>query len=442
MPLDGLIANNRNGDVGRRMDDLIKKLYPICRSITGNGVRETLRIIGERVPMEITEVPTGTKVFDWVIPKEWNVKNGYIENSTGLKIVDFEKMNLHVLGYSVPINAIVSLEELKNHIFTDPEQPDSIPYRTSYYNEQWGFCLSHNQLSALNEDHYKVVIESSLEDGHLTYGECIVRGKTDQVVLISCHVCHPSLCNDNLSGISLATCLAEFLRLQKLKYTYRFLFVPATIGSIAWLSQNESFTDKIAHGLVAANLGDGGKFVYKKSRRGAAEIDRVAQNVLKFANVDYTVSDFSPYGYDERQYCSPGFNLPVGCLSRSPHGSYPQYHTSADNLEFVSPENLADSYSIYLSIINVLENNETYINLNPKCEPQLGKRGLYQKIGGASHDKNQQMAMLWVLNLSDGNHTLLDISDKSNLQFELIRSVVPPLIESGLLKLKSSAWKV
>jgi len=421
-------------DIGKRMHDLIRELYPMCRSITGNGVRETLSIIAKHIPCKSVEVPTGTKVFDWTVPKEWNISDAYIKNSKGEKIVDFKNSNLHVLGYSIPVQRTISLKELKKHLFTIPENPHWIPYRTSYYNENWGFCLSHNQYLDLTDDRYEVLIDSSLEDGRLTYGESILRGESEQEVLISCHICHPSLCNDNLSGIALTAFLAKYLYQTSPRYTYRFLFVPTTIGSITWLASHESNTSDIRHGLVATNLGDSGKFTYKKSRQGDAEIDLAVTNVLRDSGFDYEIMDFSPYGYDERQYCSPGFNLPVGCLMRTPHGGYPEYHTSADNLDFVKPEYLANSFSVYSSILYILEHNKIYVNRNPKCEPQLGRRGLYDKIGGASDSKAKQMAMLWTLNLSDGEHTLLDISNRSKMPFSLIRDAAGTLAEYGLLK--------
>ncbi|NUN23709.1 MAG: DUF4910 domain-containing protein [Candidatus Jettenia caeni] len=419
---------------GLDMFNLISELYPICRSITGNGVRDTLTILQKHIPLITQEVPTGTKVFDWTVPKEWNIQDAYVKNSKGEKIIDFRKNTLHVLNYSVPVRKSVSLDELKAHLFTVPEYPEWIPYRTSYYQENWGFCISYHQLINLGEDEYEVVIDSSLEDGYLTYGEYYIKGKRAEEILISCHTCHPSLCNDNLSGIVLAVFLAKHLTSMSLDYSYRFLFVPGTIGSITWLCLNEPYVSRIKHGLVAACLGDSGRFTYKRSRRGNAEIDRVVMNVLKNSGNAYETIDFIPYGYDERQYCSPEFNLPVGCLMRTPYGHYPQYHTSADNLEFVQPKSLADSLSLYLSIFNVLENNKTYSNRSPKCEPQLGRRGLYQMTGGQKDKKLKELAMLWVLNLSDGSNTLLDISDRSGLEFTLIHEAADMLLKHDLLQ--------
>jgi aminopeptidase-like protein len=415
------------------MYELMAELYPLCRSITGNGVRETLKILSRYIPLEIHEVPTGTPVFDWTIPKEWNIRDAYIKNNQGERVVDFQKSNLHVVSYSVPVRKRMSLAELKGHLFTLPDYPDWIPYRTSYYKEDWGFCLSHNQFSALKDGEYEVCIDSSLKEGHLTYGEYYLQGRTEEEILISCHVCHPSLCNDNLSGISLATYLAKYLTPLSLRYSYRFLFIPGTIGSITWLALNEAKAFRVKHGLVVAGVGDPGKSTYKKSRHGDAEIDKVVVHVLKASGENYEIIDFFPYGYDERQYCSPGFNLPVGCLMRTPHGRYAEYHTSADNLDLVRQEFLENSFSKYLSTICLLEGNRKYINTNPKCEPQLGKRGLYEGIGGHKEGPINQLAVLWVLNLSDGHYSLLDIAERSCLGFEMIRNAAEALVKHHLL---------
>ena len=422
------------GDLGREMHAFIGQMYPLCRSITGAGFRETLSLVSRHIPLEIHEVPTGTPVFDWTVPKEWNIRDAYVKNSDGQRVIDFRKSNLHVVGYSIPIRATLTLAELKDHLFTLPEQPEWIPYRTSYYQETWGFCLSHNELLKMKDDRYEVCIDSSLEPGHLTYGEYYLPGEEGNEVLISCHACHPSLCNDNLSSVALVTFLAKHLSTGPRRYSYRFLFIPGTIGSITWLYLNESGVHRIRHGLVAACTGDPGKSTYKKSRQGNAEIDRAVAHVLKHSGHDYEIMDFSPYGYDERQYGSPGFNLPVGCLMRTPHGQYPQYHTSADDLAFVRPESLADSFGKYLAALNILENNRTYLNLNPKCEPQLGKRELYRLIGGDRETGFDQMSLLWVLNLSDGCHSLLDIAERAGYEFNMIKNAAEALKESGLLK--------
>ena len=435
MNIAHLKRNLNRDDVGQETYRLVSELYPICRSITGNGFRETLNIIKNHIPLDIHEVPSGTEVFDWSVPKEWNIKDAYVKNAKGERIIDFKKSNLHVVSYSIPIKAKLPLSELKEHLFTLPDHPDWIPYRTSYYNETWGFCLSHRQFLELEDEEYEVYIDSSLEKGHLTYGEYFLKGEQPDEVLISCHACHPSLCNDNLSGVALATFLAKYLsQASLLRYSYRFLFIPGTIGSITWLCLNEAQVANIKHGLVATLVGDPGQFTYKKSRQGNAEVDRAVTHTLKHSGQDYETVDFFPYGYDERQYCSPGFNLPVGCLMRTPHGRFPEYHTSADNLDFVQPKYLGDSFLKYLAVVHVLENNKKYLNLNPKCEPQLGKRGLYQLIGGNQDGKIDQMALLWVLNLSDGNYTLLDIAERSGLAFDLIKDAADALVACNLLK--------
>jgi aminopeptidase-like protein len=421
---------------GEELHRFATDLYPICRSITGNGVRRTLGLIEQRIPLQIFEVPTGTPVFDWRVPKEWNIRDAYIKNSNGKRIVDFRASNLHVLNYSTPVHATMRLSELKPHLFTIPEQPDWIPYRTSYYKEEWGFCLSHKQLLALEDGEYEVCIDSSLEAGSLTYGECFLPGRSAEEVLFSCHICHPSLANDNLSGLTVATSLAQLLTGQKLRYSYRFLFIPGTIGAIAWLARNRDTARRIRHGLVLTCLGDGGPFHYKKSRRGDAEIDRAAEHVLAHYTSPSTVLEFSPDGYDERQYCSPGFNLAVGCLMRSVWGTFPQYHTSADNLDFVQPQQLAESLRICASIAEVLENNVHYRSLNPCCEPQLGRRNLYLSNGGQSADVELK-SRLWVLNLSDGEHSLLDIAERANIPFSLIHEAAELLCQNGLLSLIS-----
>ena len=424
-------------NAGEEMYRFISELYPLCRSITGEGLRQTLGLIQQHIPLTIHEVPTGTPVFDWTVPQEWNIRDAYIKNAKGEKIVDFKKFNLHVVGYSVPVKKKLSWSELKEHLFSLPDQPDLIPYRTSYYKETWGFCLSHRQFLGLKDEEYEVCIDSSLTNGSLSYGEYFIQGASDDEVLLSCHACHPSLCNDNLSGISLVTWLAKHLRPLSLRYSYRFLFIPVTIGSIAWLSRNENRLAHIKHGLVAASVGDAGRSTYKKTRRGNAEVDRAVIHVLKQSGQDYEVKEFIPYGYDERQYCSPAFDLPVGSLTRTPNGRYPEYHTSADNLDFVRPSYLADSFQKYLSVIDVFEHNARYRNTNPKCEPQLGKRGLYRAMGGHKDAGRRELAMLWVLNLSDGRHSLLDIAERSDMPFELIHSTAQTLLGHHLLELVS-----
>lgn len=420
--------------IGHEMYRLITEVYPICRSITGDGVRETLDTIKGHIPLDIHEVPSGTPVFDWTVPREWNIRDAYVKNSMGERVIDFKRCNLHVVSYSVPVRTRMSLDNLRKHLFTRPDRPEWIPYRTSYYNEGWGFCLSHKQFLELEDDEYEVCIDGSLQDGHLTYGEFHLKGEIEDEVLISAHVCHPSLANDNLSGVALATFLAKYLSGMSLRYSYRFLFISGTIGSITWLSLNESGLSRIRHGLVLAGVGDSGKSTYKRSRQENAVIDRAVGHVLRHSGQEYEVMDFTPYGYDERQYCSPGFNLPVGCFSRTPYGRYPEYHTSGDDLSFVQPEYLADSFDKCLSVIDILENDKTYVNQQPKCEPQLGKRGLYRSTGGSGDGGANQLAMLWVLNFSDGTHSLLDIAERAALEFSVIKSAAEALGKHGLLE--------
>lgn len=421
-------------EIGREIYDLICELYPIHRSITGKGFRKTMRRIKSHIPLEIYGIPSGTKAFDWTVPKEWNIRDAYVKNFRGEKVIDFKKSNLHIVGYSLPIRKKMPFATLRKHLFTLPEHPDWIPYRYAFYKKTWGFCLSHHDFLRLEDGIYEVCIDSNLEDGRLNYGEFYIKGRKPDEILISCHACHPSLANDNLSGVATATILAKYLQTLSLRYSYRFLFLPATIGAVVWLSKNESHLSRIRHGVVLTGLGDPGKSTYKKSRRGNAEVDRAFLHSLKHAGEDFEIMEFSPYGYDERQFCSPGFNLPVGVLMRTPYDRYPEYHTSADNPDFVRPAFLADSFFKCLSALNILENNKAYLNLKPRCEPQLGRRGLYRDLAGQKETPLLELALLWVLNFSDGSHTLLDIAEKSGLAFDTINTAAEALEKKGLLK--------
>jgi aminopeptidase-like protein len=426
-------AADRAGAAGAAMHALVARLYPVCRSITGPGVRETLAIVGETVPVSVHEVPTGTPVFDWTVPREWTIRDAFVADASGRRVIDFRAHTLHVVSYSTPVDTTMSLAELRAHLHTDPAHPDWIPYRTSYYADGWGFCLPHNRLASLPDGDYRVVIDSTLADGSLTYGEIVVPGETDDEILISAHVCHPSLANDNLSGIAVVTEIARRVAAAPLRHTLRVILIPGTIGSITWLALNEPRLERIRHGLVAVNLGDPGPMHYKRSRRGDAPVDRAAEYVLARRGRPHTVIDFSPYGYDERQFCSPGIDLPVGCLSRTPYAQFPEYHTSADDLALVRPEALEDSLDTYMEILSVLDRDRRWINLSPKGEPQLGRRGLYDGIGGRSDAKVRQMALLWVLNLSDGRHGLLDIATRSGIAFDTIADAADDLARAGLL---------
>jgi aminopeptidase-like protein len=419
--------------VGHNMHALMAELFPICRSITGDGVRESLRILQRRAPIEIVETPSGTPVFDWTVPKEWNIHAGYIRDPRGNTVVDFRNHSLHVVSYSVPVRRRLPLFELKQRLYSDPAHPDWIPYRTSYYKADWGFCLTHRQLESLPDGEYEVVIDSTLEDGSLTYGECYVPGEIEDEIFLSTHVCHPSMCNDNLSGLAIAATVGELVAQRPRRHSVRIVFVPGCVGAITWLARNDDSARKIRHGLVITGAGDRGPFTYKRSRRGDAPIDRAAAHYLKHAGRPHRIDDFTPWGYDERQYCSPGFDLPVGCFSRSPHGEYPEYHTSADNLEFVSAGSLAESLETILGILDIVDNDGNHRNRSPKCEPQLGKRGLYRTTGGSTPGA-ADLARLWVLNFSDGRHTLLDIAERSNIPFATVATAARELTAAQLLE--------
>jgi aminopeptidase-like protein len=418
-------------EAGDSMHAFMRELFPLCRSITGDGVRETLAAVGRRVPLKLHEVPSGTPVLDWTVPDEWNIMDAFIAKN-GRRLVDFQESNLHVVSYSEPIHASMALAELRPHLHTLPERPEWIPYRTSYYSRTWGFCLAQQQLDGLEEGEYEVVVESTLEPGSLTYGECFLPGEREDEVLLTTHVCHPSLANDNLSGIALLTELGARLREQPRSLSYRLLFIPGTIGSITWLARNEDRVSKIAAGLVLACVGDSAPLTYKRSRRSHALIDRASAYVLGGGGENDHVVDFVPWGWDERQFNSPGFDLPVGSLCRSREGEYAEYHSSADDLELVRPGSLEGALEAVLEILDVVEADRRYLNLAPKGEPQLGRRGLYPQVGGPAAEE-EQLAMLWVLNQSDGRSSLLEIAERSGIPFSSLRASALKLLEAGLL---------
>jgi aminopeptidase-like protein len=414
--------------LGESMHAFMRELFPICRSITGEGVRETLASVGRRIPLELHEVPSGTRVLDWTVPDEWNIEDAYIAED-GRRVVDFRKSNLHVVSYSEPVRAAMRLADLRPHLHTLPEHPEWIPYRTSYYSRTWGFCLSQRRLDELEDGDYEVVIDSTLEPGSLTYGECFLPGEREDEVLLTTHICHPSLANDNLSGIALLTEIGARLQEAPRSLSYRLLFIPGTIGSITWLARNDALVSKIVGGLVLACVGDRAPLTYKRSRRGDALIDRAAAYVLRRSG---NLADFVPWGWDERQFNSPGFDLPIGSLCRSREGEFEEYHSSADDLELVRPEQLEAALETVLEILDVVETDRRYLNLAPKGEPQLGKRGLYPKMGGPAADE-EQLAMLWVLNQSDGGRSLLDVAERSGIPFAAISAAAARLREAGLL---------
>jgi aminopeptidase-like protein len=417
--------------VAGRMQAAMERMYPICRSITGDGVRATLDVVEETLKLERRAVQSGTEAFDWTVNDEWNVRDAYIADRDGRRVVDFREHNLHLVSYSAPVRTRMTLEELRPHLHTLPDHPEWVPYRTTYYERTWGFCLSQRQLEAMDEGPYDVVVDTTLAPGELTWGELVLPGDTAEEVMVTTHVCHPSLANDNLSGIVVATELANALQALPRRYTYRFLFAPGTIGSITWLSRNAELLPNIRHGLVLTGLGGPGPLVYKQTRHGGRAIDRAASHVVGRRGGE--VRGYSPYGYDERQFNALGFDLPFGRLSRTPHGEYPEYHTSADDLGFVKPQQLVEAYVALWEIVDVLENDGIYRNLSPYGEPQLGKRGLYPSVGGKSAGE-VVMAMLWTLAYSDGSTPLLKVAATADMDFAQLRAAAAALADAGLLE--------
>jgi aminopeptidase-like protein len=420
--------------VGLDAYELMRRLYPFCRSLTGDGVRATFDVLEEQIPLARTEIPSGSRVCDWIVPEEWNLREAHITAPDGNRVVDSNDSTLHVVSYSEPVRARLSLEQLRGRLHTLPKQPDVIPYRTSYYERTWGFCLSHRQLLELPPGEYEVVIDSTLEPGHLTYAEHLIPGRGPREVLVSTYVCHPSLANDNLSGIAVATMLAKRLQGRPLRHSYRFLFAPGTIGPLAWLERNREKLDTVAHGLTVSCIGDEGDLTYKRSRRGDAEVDLAMETVLRDSGEPHRVLPWEPWGGDERQFCSPGFDLPVGTLMRTPHGEFEGYHTSADALELIRPESLAAAVDRCLELVEVLESNRTCANLSPFGEPQLGRRGLYRSAGGAVASPDEERAMLWVLNQSDGRTSLLEIARRSELGYPVVSRAAELLEDAELLE--------
>ena len=422
-------------NAGQEMYDLCGTLFPFCRSITGNGVRQTLTVLKEQVPdIQFHEVPSGTKVFDWTVPKEWNIRDAWIKNSRGEKIVDFKKSNLHVMGYSLPVDKEVSLVELKEIVYTQPDQPDAIPYVTSYYKERYGFCMSENQKTALPEDTYHIYIDSDLKDGSLTYGELLIPGATEQEIFLSTYVCHPSMANNELSGPAVAAYLAKWLKnLPKRKYTYRIIFIPETIGSITYLSRNLDVLKKnVIAGFNLSCVGDERTFSYVASRYGDTLADKAAKNVLRFYYPGYKSYSFLQRGSDERQYNAPGVDLPVCAICRSKYGEYPEYHTSKDNLGLISPAGLQGAYEVYQQVIQVLEHNANY-QIQCLCEPQLGKRGLYPTVSQKG-SYNGIKAMTDFIAYADGKNDLIDISNRIGVPVKNLLPVVKKLLDKDLIR--------
>jgi aminopeptidase-like protein len=420
-------------ELGEQAHQLMRRLFPLCRSLTGAGVRATFEVLQEYIPLTTSEVASGTRVFDWTVPDEWNIRDAYVAAPDGTRVIDYRRSNLHVVSYSEPVRARMSLEELRPRLHTLPDRPEVVPYRTSYYERSWGFCLSHRQLHELEPGEYEVVIDATLAPGHLTYAELLLEGQIEDEILISTYVCHPSLANDNLSGVVAATMLAQQLARQPRHHSFRFLFAPGTIGPLCWLHGNRERLEKIRHGLTIACIGDDGPFTYKRSRRGDAEIDRAAEIALRDLGSPFQLVEFEPWGGDERQFCSPGFDLPLGSLARTAHAAHAVNHTSEDGLDQVRPASLQASICACLAIIEALETNRMYANLSPYGEPQLGRRGLYRAAGGAVARPEDEQALLWVLNLSDGSQTLLDIAARSALPYATVTRAARRLEEVGLL---------
>lgn len=427
--------------IGEIAIGLMTRLFPICRSITGDGVRETFAILREFVNLNIQEVPTGYRAFDWTVPKEWNIRDAYVKNSQGERVIDFRRSNLHVLNYSVPILATMTLEELRPHLYSLPEQPNAIPYRTSYYEERWGFCLSHQDLEGLTEGAYEVCIDSTLEVGHLTFADALLPGTSDLELVFSTYICHPSMANHELSGPVLSALLYWLLSECEHTYTYRFIYVPETIGALVYLSENGQHMREHMHaGYVLASLGRPASYTFKRSRRGGTPADKVAEHCLQHAP-DGTITeviDFVPSGSDERQYCSPGFDLPVGLLTRPMYANFPEYHTSLDDLEFVSGDAIAESLKMCLRMVQVHELNRTYLNLSPYGEPQLAKRGLYPSLGGFGTVAARQESLerrMYLLAFADGSHDLIDIAARAGSPAWEFAPEIHELMDAGLLGL-------
>ena len=426
-----------NINAGIEMYKLAKGLFPICRSLTGAGVRETLAILQRELPgMTIHEVPSGSQVFDWTVPKEWAVRQAYIEKEAGERVIDYKNLNLHVVGYSTPVDEWVDLEELKKHIYVQSGQPDAVPYVTSYYTPRYGFCMSENQRDALTSGQYHMVIDSELFDGHLTYGELIIPGETEKEILVSTYVCHPSMANNELSGPVLAVALAKTLaKKENRKYTYRFIWIPETIGSITYLSSHlDEMKKNTIAGFVLSCVGDDRTYSYIPTRDGDTLADRVAKNVLSFHYPEYKRYTYLNRGSDERQYNAPGVDLPVCVVCRSKYGEYPEYHTSLDDLSLISPEGLQGAYDVHMAMFETIEYN-SYYRIKCLCEPQLGKRGLYPTVS-LKGTYNAVKSMVDFIAYADGKRDLIDISNTIHVPVSELSGVIDKLMAADLLERK------
>jgi len=419
----------------KQIEEYFDRLWPILRSITGEGVRQSHDILSELIPLERFEIPTGTKVYDWEIPKEWSVSEAFVIRPDGKKILDIKENNLHLLNYSMPFSGTVSLEELNEHLYSLPDLPDAIPYVTSYYKERWGFCISENERKNLPAGDYKVVINSKLFAGSLSIGEAFLPGETDEEVLLSSYSCHPSMANNELSGpLVLAFLYQRLAQVKNRRLSYRFVLLPETIGAIAYLKmRGEHLKEKLIAGYVITCIGDAGNFSYKRSRQFDSLADKAALHVLAGLDKKANVVKFSPLGSDERQYCSPAFNLPVGSLMRTMYGKYPEYHSSLDNKDFISFAALQESIDVYFKIMMALDKNQKYINLYPHGEPRLDKRGLYETVGHSSVPELSSK-VLWLLNYSDGKHDLFDIAELSGYSVAELHEIALICLKAKLIE--------
>jgi len=428
-------------DYIKELGTYLKRLFPIIRSITGNGNRETLKILQEIIPLDIKEYPTSQKVYDWTIPKEWNIKDAWIKDSQGNKIIDFKDSNLHVVSYSTSIHKKMDFSELKENIHYLENLPDAIPYRTSYYNETWGFCVSYNQYKELfkEDEKYEICIDSTLKNGSLSLGELLINGKSKKEYLISCYICHPSMANDSLSGVLVTAFIAkELLKIQdKLEHSYRIVFVPETIGAIAYCANNEKQMKDIDNGLVITTCGGLGEFGYKQSWQEDDFINSMIEDVFKQNNIEFKIYPFDVHGSDERQYSSQGFKINCATISKDRYYEYDYYHTSLDNLDFVKAENLNKTLDLYLQLINKMDKNMVFKNLYPNCEVMLSKHNLYPKTGGAILPNSKVSVLdiiLWTLYYSDGTMSLYDISKKLDIDIELVYKEVKNLENKKIIK--------
>jgi aminopeptidase-like protein len=420
--------------IEEELEAYFDRLWPLLRSITGDGVRQTHGILGELLPLTRFEIPTGTEVFDWTVPPEWVVREAYVAAPDGQRLLDVHENNLHLVNYSAPFRGRLSRRELEQYLYSRPDLPQAVPYVTSYYDRRWGFCISHDDRLRLPEGDYDIVVDTDLIDGSLTISEAVLPGETPQEILISTYTCHPSLANNELSGPLVAAFLyRQLAALEARRLTYRFVFLPETIGSVAYLAmRGDHLLERLVAGYVVTCVGDAGPFTYKRSRRRNSIADRAALHCLR-RWPEARIVDFFPSGSDERQYCSPGFDLPVGSIMRTMYGKYPEYHTSLDDKSLISFAAMRETIELYARTCRVIDRNRSYVSLKPLGEPQLGKRGLYPTIGGQAGTERIE-ALLWLLNYSDGKHDLLAIADRSGIDFEVLAEAADKCIEHRLLQ--------